>query len=518
MGEPADPTVAATAPNPGGWISERTVRYVVIGAVAVGVLLRLRVYLFNAPLWLDEVKLALDVLKAPIAPLEDHPGHAQLCALGFILLTKLAVRVFGDGEYALRLVPLVSAVIAFLPVYWLARRCLRPAGVAVAMVLFAVSPKVIRYAATFKPYSTDLVVAAALACMGVWALDRRLDAKRVALLAVAGAAAVWLSLTAVFVLAGVGLVLGGRALVRRRWGRAARLSAVGLIWAASFLAYFAFALGQTRRAPALLDYWESAFMPLPPTSLADLRWFATHGFAVFRDPGGLTLAGLAALAFAGGVISLWQRRRDHALALVAPIAVVLLASGRSLYPFASRLLLFVVPLLYVPIAEGADRITAALRERAAPIGVLFLVLLFAHPVVRAADNLVAPWTRHEIRPVLSHIAEHGRPGDAIYVHYAAMPAYAYYAPRLGLGDAAYVEGARPTRRQPEVAQHLERLRGIGRAWIVLCNASSPEQQALLRVLDGMGERLSHVAAPDAAAYLYDLGPAESRAAQSPQRP
>jgi hypothetical protein len=87
-----------------------------------------------------------------------------------------------------------------------------------------------------------------------------------------------------------------------------------------------------------------------------------------------------------------------------------------------------------------------------------------------------------------------------------MPAYTYYAPRLGLEGAHYLEGPRPTRRQPDVARGVMRLRGSGRAWIIFCNARPEDQAALLRVLDAMGERLSKVEAPDAAAYLYDLAP------------
>lgn len=503
--QPAPPRGVGAAPA-----RSRSVRYLTVGLVAVGVLLRLRIYLFNAPLWLDEVRLALDVLNRPLAPLTDHPGHAQLCAVGFVALTKLAVRVFGDGEHALRLVPLASALIAFLPLYGLARRCLRPAGVLIAVALLAVSPKAIRYAATFKPYSTDLAVAAALAWLGIRALDGPLTARRAVLLAAAGAAAVWFSLPAVFVLAGIGLVLGGMALARRQWGRAAGLSAVGLIWAASFLAYFLLLLGQTRKAPALLDYWESAFMPLPPNSMADLRWFADGALAVFRDPGGLSLVGLGALAFAAGILSLGTRRRGHALALVAPLLVTLLASGFRAYPFSGRLLLFCLPLLYVPIGEGADRIRTGLRGRPGLIGVLFLVLLFAHPVGRAAANLAAPWTREEIRPVLSYVAEHREARDTIYVHYAAVPAYTYYAPRRGLAGAPFIKGRRPDPEGPGVPEDLARLRG--RAWIVFCRARDQERQALLAALDAMGGRLSHVEAPDAAAYLYDLAPAD-RAAQ-----
>src|SRR5216684_7540728 len=101
------------------------------GFVGLGILFRLRQYLFDRSLWLDEADLVLNVIhRSPselLKPLDYHQG----APLGFLMLEKSAVLGFGNDEMALRLVPFLSGILALILFASVAWRFLAPTAVPV---------------------------------------------------------------------------------------------------------------------------------------------------------------------------------------------------------------------------------------------------------------------------------------------------------------------------------------------------------------------------------------------------
>ena len=75
-----------------------------------GSALRIAPFLIDRSLWLDEAKLALNVLERSPAQLFAPLDYDQAAPVGFLLLEKRAVMAFGEGERALRLVPLIAGL------------------------------------------------------------------------------------------------------------------------------------------------------------------------------------------------------------------------------------------------------------------------------------------------------------------------------------------------------------------------------------------------------------------------
>ena len=171
--------------------------------VALGVLgaaLRLWQYAAGASLWADEANLALNIVDRPLGRLLGPLDYRQMAPPGWLLLQKAAVTLFGDGEHALRLIPLLGSL-ATLPLAWhVARRILRP-GVepALALGLVATAVPLIFFAAQVKPYATD--VAAALLLLALALAVRRAGpgGGRLLRLGLAGTLLPWLSYPALLV-------------------------------------------------------------------------------------------------------------------------------------------------------------------------------------------------------------------------------------------------------------------------------------------------------------------------------
>ncbi len=99
-------------------------RRVSLAAVALGCLLRIVQYLLDRSLWMDEAYLSLNILHRSFAGLCRALDYHQGAPIGFLLLEKSAVRLWGGSEYVLRLIPLLAGIASVLLFYRLASKVL----------------------------------------------------------------------------------------------------------------------------------------------------------------------------------------------------------------------------------------------------------------------------------------------------------------------------------------------------------------------------------------------------------
>jgi hypothetical protein len=119
--------------------------------VLLGVALRVWAYASNSSLYLDEILLTRNILDLPVSHLLTQPPLLdQVSPRGFLLVERLAVMIFGQGELALRLFPFVCAVVSVILFRRLAERVLTGAGPALSLLLFAIGVPFIRFAADVK--------------------------------------------------------------------------------------------------------------------------------------------------------------------------------------------------------------------------------------------------------------------------------------------------------------------------------------------------------------------------------
>jgi len=435
--------------------------------------------------------------------LDYHQGAPN----GYLLLTKAATVALGPNEWALRLVALVAGVLSLTLFYALAQEFLEPNAALLALGLFAVADPLIDFASEAKQYSSDVLVALLL-LLAASAFQRQSRARLWHGLAfgLLGAAAIWFAHPAVFVLAGIGISLLWLAVSRRAWSQLLPLGVMGAAWLASFAAEYLVSLRYLGHDQALLSYWASGFMPMPPLNVS---WFLNTFFNVFQYSVGLTEAGLGigALAFLYGFIIFWRSRPVALALLMSPLAVTLAASAARAYPFAGRLLLFAVPAVLIVLAAGAAGLFALLRP--APVaGFLLIGLLFLSPLYFSGYALVHPRTKEEARPVLSFLRKNWQPGDAIYLQNASQFAYDFYAPQLGLDKPPHVVGVDSDNWQTLLSD-VDQEKGQPRVWFVFLHIQQPDQIVVvyLAYLDHLGTRIKAYHAPGSAVYLYDLAAA-----------
>jgi hypothetical protein len=495
--------------------------WVIIG---YGIILRIVQYLHNRSLFLDEARdTVVGILGRSFADLLAPPPaiFTPTPPLGFFVIEKLAVQFLGDSEYALRLYPLMAGVISLFLFYYVAKQYIKPGALLVALILFATLEPLIYYSSSIRPYSSDIASALLIYTAAIYINSKRLNMLRIAFFGILGAIVIWFSSPSVFILAGVGTVFALFSLIKREWERLGSLLIIYLCWVLSFAACYFIYLDNFTNTEWFVNALkgEDAFMPFPPLSFSAFKWFITRFFGTFEETVGFSLPSIAALAFIIGCISIYSEKKERFFILISPILFTLLASSLSLYPFRHRMILFLVPLLILFIAEGAETIRDKNAHHAPLIGVVFMALLLFHPLLSANYHLIKPIEREEIKPVLQYVKEHWQDGDTLYIHYRAHPVFVYYSKKYGFDENDYIVGIYAGDKNDLWAfsvdylrvytADLDKLRGNKRVWILftdtpLLRKGIDEEVFFLYYLNTIGKQLDSFKSVGAAVYLYDL--------------
>jgi Dolichyl-phosphate-mannose-protein mannosyltransferase len=493
--------------------------------VAAGVVFRLRQYLFNRSLWHDELLLASTFADRGFSELIFQPlGNAQAAPLAFLVLVKAITSMFGTHEWSLRLLSLVCGMAALGLALPVAGRLFPSFSARATFVaLMAASPVLVYYSSEFKQYQGDV-----LCTMLVLWLTIRFQPShhwRDALwLALAGATSVWLSHPVDFVLAGCGLALWVEMARRREWRALMAITAVGVAWLASFAADYALSLSLLPNDGYLSGFWATSFAPIPPTSVGDLQWFGEAALGLvylgmhqmgtaFREvlPGwfsvpifallALTVCGCAALAGQSG-----RTAAAGALALVAALA----ASALHLYPFRSRLILFLVPFVFLALAALVQQVHHVSRRWAGQwLAAALAMATVAMPLRLSAHTLVHPNNYQDLRGALQYIATHREPGDHVMLSSWTHHSYNFYAPRTGLGDMPQFEYTPTTNEVHNIRATVRRIcldTRSARTWVVATNQIVADNRHFRAALNNMSPPLFTYPLEGAAVFLHDFRP------------
>jgi 4-amino-4-deoxy-L-arabinose transferase-like glycosyltransferase len=293
----------------------------------------------------------------------------QAAPVLWLWIEKAITDLFGMNAYALRLFACLSSVASLLLFYRLMKYTTHGAAFAFCVAVFSVSHPLIRYAASGKPYASDVLVTVLLLFFAVRYL-REPNAFRwrfglIAFIPIA----LGLSFPAVFIAGGVSLTLL-YFLWKDRTRRGLGVWVLyNLVLIGSFLSLFlVIVLSQMESTlGAFQDYWKTAFPPVTsPLSL--LAWMVKvhsgHSFAYPQggNHGGSALTLLLCLFSIGAFLR--ARRWGELIWLLVPFGLALLAAALEYYPYGGkyRFLLFLSPLICTMVAVGMERLTSMVPE------------------------------------------------------------------------------------------------------------------------------------------------------------
>ena len=488
-----------------------------LAILLLGTGLRTAAFVSDRSLWIDEAMVALNIVERSPARLLEPLDRNQGAPVGFLLATKVSVTLFGPTERALRLPAFLGSLFGLIATGFAAYRLLPRSAAHLAFALFAVSPHLVGYAAECKQYSADAGFAAVLLAIAAPFFSGSVGSGRWFAFAGVGALSVWCSHPALFVLAGVGLALLSRASIRRDRTRILGLIALGGSWLLSFAAVYAVNLRHLGHNDYLLRYWTGHFAPRPTTRSGGV-WYVDHALEFIRESFGLTgdsriaegalgSVGLAGLLAMGRRSCLTQTATPGLLlAFALTLALTLLASGVHLYPFAGRLLLFLIPMASIVWGAGAHWLGSRLGRWGIALGWLILVW----PLLQSVDAIHEPRRAEEIRPLLNRIHSDWSPGDRIYVYggsgdAGAGPAFDFYSPQYDFPLGCVIRGGIHRDDPSKYSDEVSKL-PPGRTWVLFTHRYRDEESRILAAFSERGAVESVMQVPGGSLHRFQLPP------------
>jgi hypothetical protein len=408
-----------------------------LGAIlVVGAALRAILYFSRPSLTIDEAMLALNIGARTFGGLLRPLALEQTASPGLLFALHAAVRLFGANEYALRLVSLLAGLALPAAVWWLVRKLAPSAPALLAAAATAVSPILIQFSVSAKPYETDALAAACICGLSLALLDAPGSNSRWWTLALGGVIALLFSTPAVLVVAACGVGLASSAAIRAARSGIPRLAAILVLWVCVGGVTY---LGVTRAVatdPYMNAFWSGAFLTAGNAidvhqAVHLLRWFPVQAFAEARPfaqarPYDLPLV----LLWGGLAYGCWRLGRESLArfgVMVGPMLALLAAATIRSYPLSPRVNLFVAPLTCALLAVAIDGVCHRWPRAAWPrihlltlavgwIGVISLVPLALR---------VHTWSE-EMRPVAAIVERQHRDAEPVYVSAFAVPGWLFY--------------------------------------------------------------------------------------------
>lgn len=511
--------------------------------LSIGVLLATIQYLSGRSIWLDEAKLALNIMDRSYLELLSPLHSNQVAPILFLWVERFFTDLFGVNDYSLRLFPFIAFLGAVYVLYHLLPLLFssRPWQFVVA-TLFAFSQPVIYFASELKQYMIDVLVVLSLIYLVLYPFKSQ--KRQLIILSLAGILSIGLSNIAVIVLFTVGLYGWCNSYRSKAGIWNTFLIPIGC-WILAFGGYYFLFIHQHPNRVLMLPYWEFAFMPSNPFSHEFWQWCYDNYTMVFGKIIGANpkipllyhIYGIAYIigAFAFAKPSSRGSRPEGELSdkpssrgsrptgepsdsaknyrilflTITPILLHLLLSMLSLYPFARRTAFYLMPLLIVICAKGFValidyfwsllRLKKALWVYALPGLALLLITLYTFPK-----------KREPFKPVYKFMQAQLEPEDIILLNGATDNAWEYYE-RTGFIDMSN-RVIKTGQHSYDFDAHKPGLDTLsGRVWLFYTHDHTDkekykmlESRFMINHLKGRGQVLDSVRDISAGAYIFDL--------------
>lgn len=402
----------------------------------LGVLLRLKGLLANPSLWHDECALAWNVKYRNYGDFFGILRFMQMAPPFFMVLTKLTTNIFGISDFSLRILPFLAGVTSIIAFYFLAQKTLKSKAVVLwAVFFFAINQRMINYSFEFKPYSFD-VLFAIICVLFFMNLDlEKLNVKKAVLYGILLSLVPWFSFTSVFVIAGGSINMLFKIIKAKNKNFHLPFTIFHLPLLISGLIYLKLYLMNNYMGTHMVNYWQDSFLSVNPVMFLVLL---INNIRYFFHPMPYVL--FALILFVWG-IGIFQKEKSEFLKIsVTSFVLLVVASLLHIYPFNTRLILFLLPMFLLLMMKPLD---SALCANKIKLFVILLLTFFTfYPQMVAINQFIHIKTisRGEYpREIMDYMLKRLKTTDAIIVNNASNTEFEYYSSFFDIKNKIFKE-------------------------------------------------------------------------------
>ena len=402
------------------WI--RIGRAILLLGLAIGMIGALCQFASGRSLWLDEAKLALNVLDRDFGELIKPLDREQAAPIGYLWIQKAIVSIFGPNEMSFRLLSLVSYFLSIWLLFTLAKRWFNNRWMhLMSATALAATYAMVYHGSEAKQYAFDVCVV--LLLTQYLLKEREYGLRQLVLLSLAGAVGVFCSHITTLILPLLAIVLlYNRGLKKGEWSILFPIA----VWAGAFgLFYIFFVKGHPTQA-ILSNYWSAYFMPMnflgpePYEFVFRILW---REIVAFQTGFGRTAYVLLPIIGLGVVAGIRAKNYLPVFLLLGMVTGHFALSALGIYPFAGRLALYLSPWIALFLCLGISSLAKLVfRDKSWGYALQAVgVLLLLYPTLSRL-----PIKREELKPALAILEEKQISAKAVLVYPYSKPALEFY--------------------------------------------------------------------------------------------
>jgi uncharacterized membrane protein len=376
-------------------------------------------------LWLDEAMLALNIIK-PVSELLKPLEFNQVAPIGFLLVESFFSNLFGNTDWSMRIYPMLLFFVSILLFYFTALRIFKSKIFGLFITAFySLSPIILSYSIEVKQYMSDVTFGILILLSTIVYIDNNNKQKWV-IIALIGAISIWFSNISIILLFTSGLYLIYKT-HHSEEKKYLEIVKVLVLWIISFVIYYLLFIHDHPIRPVMVNFWNKAGAFLPK----DILSFEFYYSLAFKIKSLFTLLGeskvmiLWIISFLLGLYYLVKEKREFLFLLIFPIIVHLFLAYLQIYPFSSRLILYLYPSLLIVIFSGVFYLVSFFNRNQQKL-LFYLFPLFLLFNLFMIIKLGFPIEKEEIKKSMSYLNSKLNEEDEIYIYYGASKAFKFY--------------------------------------------------------------------------------------------
>lgn len=390
--------------------------FCIIFFILAGCILRILFFSYNRPMWNDECALAINLREQInyFVPLVYNQAAPQL----FMYLSKVLYTIFHEKTFSLRIIPFITSILSIFLFYNISAKILvKKISIITAMAIFSLCYPLCYYAQEFKQYSSDIFCFLLILLSYFYTDQIASGSKKLKILYGIGCSIlIWFSFTSIFALFSllISLLIFHRERVKQLWISEG-------ITAFNLLVFTVFNF-QLNNNEYLHQFWADSFINAGvieffTLNIENIKYIFGKAFPLL-----LIVISLFLIFFKKQEI-----KKEENILITIPLFLTLVLSYFEIYPYSTRLILFLIPIFILLCTKVIDFITFKNKIiNYITIGIIISIVIC--PVFsKSWKNIIRKKYGFEnIQTLLSIALADAGPNDVIYISEGSEINFKYY--------------------------------------------------------------------------------------------
>ena len=348
--------------------------------VAIGIYVRVRFYLSEQPMWIDEIMLASSFMERSLSdfflPLDAFQKAPPL----FVFLILVVKKIFGASVLSLRLIPFICSILSIFGFFFLLKNNIKNEfGIIAGMSMFTFCLPIVYFSAEFKPYGCDVFICIVLLLLYKYFNFEKISLKQLLVYILGTLFFVFLSYPAILLIP---------ALIFSKMYKSNSIDKKILwIFLAIFAAILLLFLSDLNTYIFLKNYWgniENGFSVYP--SLDFIKTFICSCCEYYIYNYNPQVFYAVIILIFGGFLIIYKENKEKSLLIFLIMIFAIIASLINAYPLKPKLALYMFPIFLLLIVKFYDlKINSKLLN---VILSIFLLFIFGVniPYINVSEN------------------------------------------------------------------------------------------------------------------------------------